>query len=109
MTLKGREKPAYDAYRVGLHIPDQRLDRGDKATSSHTRRIRHRAGPRRVRSADGSAPLLPTTRRPRQLLVVVSFEQEPAWLLDRDGRLIVTVPGKVEASADELAAALTSA
>ncbi|HEV2819146.1 MAG TPA: hypothetical protein VGW11_01430, partial [Solirubrobacteraceae bacterium] len=32
MTLQGREKPAYDAYRVGLHIPDQRLDRGDKVT-----------------------------------------------------------------------------
>jgi len=33
MTLGDRrEKPAYDAYRVGLHIPDQRLDRGDKVT-----------------------------------------------------------------------------
>lgn len=31
------------------------------------------------------------------------------WLLDRDGRLIVTVAEKVEASADELAAALTPA
>ncbi len=31
------------------------------------------------------------------------------WLLDRDGRLIVTVPEKVEASADELAPALTPA
>lgn len=31
------------------------------------------------------------------------------WLLDRDGRLIVTVPGKVEASADELAPALAHA
>lgn len=33
----------------------------------------------------------------------------PRWLLDREGRLIVTVPEKVEASADELAAALTPA
>jgi len=31
------------------------------------------------------------------------------WLLDRDGRLIVTVPEKVEASADELAPALRAA
>jgi len=31
------------------------------------------------------------------------------WVLDRDGRLIVTIPGKVEASADELAPALTLA
>ncbi len=31
------------------------------------------------------------------------------WLLDRDGRLTVSVPEKVEASADELAAALTPA
>lgn len=31
------------------------------------------------------------------------------WLLDRDGRLIVTVPEKVEASAAELAPALTPA
>lgn len=31
-TLRGREKPSHDAYRVGLHIPDQRLDRGDKVT-----------------------------------------------------------------------------
>jgi len=31
------------------------------------------------------------------------------WLLDRDGRLIVTIPGKFEASADELAPALTPA
>jgi hypothetical protein len=33
----------------------------------------------------------------------------PRWLLDRDGRLIVTVAEKVEASADELAVALTPA
>ena len=31
------------------------------------------------------------------------------WLLDRDGRLIVTVPERVEASADELGPALTAA
>ena len=31
------------------------------------------------------------------------------WLLDRDGRLIVTVPETVEASADELGPALTAA
>ena len=31
------------------------------------------------------------------------------WLLDRDGRLIVTVPETVEASADELAPALATA
>ncbi len=31
------------------------------------------------------------------------------WLLDRDGRLIVTVPETVEASADELAPALANA
>lgn len=31
------------------------------------------------------------------------------WLLDRDGRLIVTVPETVEASADELAPALAAA
>jgi len=29
------------------------------------------------------------------------------WILDRDGRLVVTVPETVEASADELALALT--
>jgi uncharacterized protein YuzE len=33
----------------------------------------------------------------------------PRWLLDRDGRLIVTFAEKVEAGADELAAALTLA
>jgi uncharacterized protein YuzE len=32
-----------------------------------------------------------------------------SWLLDRDGRLIVTVPERVEASADELGPALTAA
>ncbi len=31
------------------------------------------------------------------------------WLVDRDGRLIVTVPETVEASAAELAQALTTA
>ncbi len=31
------------------------------------------------------------------------------WLLDRDGRLIITVPETVEASADELAPALATA
>jgi len=31
------------------------------------------------------------------------------WLLDRDGRLIVTAPETVEASADQLAAALSAA
>lgn len=31
------------------------------------------------------------------------------WLLERDGRLIVTVPETVEASAQDLAAALTAA
>ncbi len=31
------------------------------------------------------------------------------WLLERDGRLVVTVPEKVEASAEELAAALAAA
>ncbi len=31
------------------------------------------------------------------------------WLLDRDGRLIVTVPERVEASADELGPALAAA
>ncbi len=31
------------------------------------------------------------------------------WILDRDGRLIVTVPETVEASADELAEALPTA
>ena len=31
------------------------------------------------------------------------------WLVDRDGRLLVTVPETVEASADELAEALTVA
>lgn len=31
------------------------------------------------------------------------------WLLDRDGRLVVTVPERVEASADELSPALTAA
>lgn len=31
------------------------------------------------------------------------------WLLGRDGRLVVAVPGQVEASADELAAALAAA
>jgi uncharacterized protein YuzE len=31
------------------------------------------------------------------------------WLLDRDGRLVVTVPERVEASADELGPALTAA
>jgi uncharacterized protein YuzE len=31
------------------------------------------------------------------------------WLLDRDGRLTVTIPETVEASADELAPALTAA
>ncbi len=30
MTLDGEEKPAYDAYRVGFHLPDDRVDRGDK-------------------------------------------------------------------------------
>ena len=32
MTLKAREKLAYDAYRVGLHVPDRHLDRGDRVT-----------------------------------------------------------------------------
>jgi hypothetical protein len=31
------------------------------------------------------------------------------WVLDRDGRLVVTVPETVEASADELAPALAAA
>jgi Protein of unknown function (DUF2283) len=31
------------------------------------------------------------------------------WLLDRDGRLVVTVPERVEADAEELAAALATA
>jgi uncharacterized protein YuzE len=31
------------------------------------------------------------------------------WLLDRDGRLTITIPETVEASADDLAAALTAA
>ena len=31
------------------------------------------------------------------------------WLLDRDGRLTFTIPGTVEASADDLAAALAAA
>jgi len=31
------------------------------------------------------------------------------WLLDRDGRLTITIPETVEASADELAAALAAA
>ncbi|HEV2769610.1 MAG TPA: hypothetical protein VGV40_05430 [Solirubrobacteraceae bacterium] len=29
MTLEGKEKPAYDAYRVGFHLDDDRVDRGD--------------------------------------------------------------------------------
>jgi hypothetical protein len=52
----------------------------------------------------------------RWLLVVVSYEQEPARIItalanrkDPKGRLIVTVPEAVEASADELAPALQSA
>lgn len=31
------------------------------------------------------------------------------WLLERDGRLVITVPEKIEASADDLAEALTAA
>jgi hypothetical protein len=75
----------------------------------------------------------------RWLLVVVSFEQQPGrsitavakghvlrfepgtqrivgltvinarWLLDRDGRLTITIPETVEASAEDLAAALAAA
>ena len=51
----------------------------------------------------------------RWLMAVVSYEQEPARIitarqvLNRDGRLIVTVPETVEASADDRAPALEAA
>ncbi len=46
----------------------------------------------------------PGTRRIVGLTVI-----NARWLLERDGRLIVTIPETVEASADELARALATA
>lgn len=46
----------------------------------------------------------PGTRRIVGLTVI-----NARWLLDRDGRLTITIPETVEASADDLAAALAAA
>lgn len=76
----------YDGDVLYLHIgAPQRAD-GEETPEGHVLRFE------------------PGTRRIVGLTII-----NARWLLERDGRLIETVPETVEASADELAAALAAA
>jgi len=68
-----------------LHVGSPREAEGEETPEGHV--LRFEPGTRRIVG-----------------LTVISAR----WILDRDGRLIVTVPETVEADADELAPALTT-
>jgi len=69
-----------------LHVGSPREAEGEETPEGHVLRFE------------------PGTHRIVGLTVIIA-----RWLVDRDGRLIVTVPETVEASAAELAQALTTA
>ena len=75
-----------DADVLYLHVGDPQQAEGEETAEGHV-----------LRYAPGSQQVVGLT--------VVNAR----WLLERDGRLVVSVPEKVEASAAELAPALASA
>lgn len=89
--------------RIGNHEFDH-VSYDDDADVLYLRRGERRQAASTFGTPEGHAVRLDETGEVIGITLV-----NARWLIERDGRLVVTVPERIESSADEIAPALSSA